>query len=264
MIRKKLGAFTRRSRFHIPVWLLILLLGGTTILVAAASNVSPTNQWIDIYSTHSVFDGHPLQTGDYVAVFDPSGVQCGEFTVHTESYYGLMPCYGDDSDTPEDEGAVAGDVLHFTINGFEATATAITHNGESLTPETAVIWNQHGERWQVDLSASGAVQDLTLNIVSTGVELSWDDVGGPADHYEVWRSGTPYFDPGDAGAQRIANNIPANPNAKIVYTDAADHLGDPDTNDYYLVRTIYDNGNASPASNATAAFDFALTPPQAE
>jgi len=127
-----------------------------TLTISQGNGVIPTNQWIDLYSTHSSFAGQPLTAGDYVAVFDPQGTRCGEFVVHTSGWYGIMPCYGDDLDTPQDEGAVAGDALHFTINGMAANTTAITHNDAAVAPDTVVTWNHHGERWQVDLSVPAA------------------------------------------------------------------------------------------------------------
>ena len=123
--------------------------------LSRAQDVSPTNTWIDLYGLHSTFDGQPLQVGDYVAVFDPDGVQCGEFVVHTDGAYGLVPCYGDDPNTPEDEGAEAGDVLHFAINGFAAQTTALTLNGNAVAADADIVWNQHGDLWQVDLDAVG-------------------------------------------------------------------------------------------------------------
>ena len=60
-----------------------------------------------------------MPVGAIVAAFDPQGVMCGQFTVTHVAWYGLMPCYGDDSTTPQDEGAVVGDPLRFTVNGRE-------------------------------------------------------------------------------------------------------------------------------------------------
>ncbi len=118
--------------------LLVMCLGA--FYVHGQGNVLPTNRWMDLYSMNSTYLGRPLQPGDYVAVFDPQGVQCGEFTVHTEGYYGIMPCYGDDPDTAVDEGAEEGDVLRFTINGSSAASTP-----------AIVIWQNH-ELQRVDLS----------------------------------------------------------------------------------------------------------------
>ncbi|NOZ06271.1 MAG: hypothetical protein GXP41_07980 [Chloroflexi bacterium] len=140
----------------------VLLFGITLSLLAIAGaalarvqgSVTPTNQWADIYSTHSTFAGQPLAVGDTVAVYDPQDTQCGQFVVNKSGWYGLMSCYGDDPYTLEDEGAVAGDTLHFTINGLAADMTAITHNGATVAPDTVVTWNEHGERWQVDLSVA--------------------------------------------------------------------------------------------------------------
>ena len=260
MTARNLGG-RRAGGFILAALFILLCIGGTLALADDRTDgVSPSNQWVDLYSIDSEFDGQLLQPGDVVAVFDPDGVQCGEFVVQTEGYYGLMPCYGDDSDTLVDEGAVTGDVLHFTVNGFAAQTTAITHNGVSVPGDTDIVWNQHGERWQVDLGASGAVSEPSIAIVDTGVELSWDDVGGSVDHYEVWRSATPYFSPGDTGSQRIADNVLPVPGGRVHFIDEDSNLGHPETNDYYLVRTIYTTGRASPSSPSTAAFDFALTP----
>jgi hypothetical protein len=171
------------------VTLLLLLFGGTLALADARTNdVSPTNTWVDIYGLHSTFDGQPLQPGDYVAVFDPSGVQCGEFVVHTSGSYGLLPCYGDDPNTPEDEGAEAGDILHFTINGFDAQTTAITHDGTPVPADSDIVWSQHGELWQVDLDATGGDKVAIGNFV-------WHD----ADADSMWTSGENGIDGASVG-----------------------------------------------------------------
>ncbi len=124
---------------------------GLSLALALASGVTPTNTWIDLYGTDSTYAGEPLPVGAYVAAFDPQGVQCAEYTVQQTGWYGVMPCYGDDPNTSADEGAVAGDVLTFRVNGFPATPEVVTLNGTPVPAGTAVTWTQFGDRWQVNL-----------------------------------------------------------------------------------------------------------------
>jgi Zn-dependent metalloprotease len=101
---------------------------------------------------------------------------------------------------------------------------------------------------------------LAISVVSEDVQLNWSDVGATVDHYEVWRSADPYFQPGDVGSVKIGDDIPPNPGSTVSHTDTASHLGDPATNDYYIVLAVDDAGQASPVSNRVGAFDFALEP----
>lgn len=59
--------------------------------------------------------GRAAQAGDEVAVFDPQGVLCGRYLVGSAGQYGILDIYGDDPDTPQDEGAIAGDPLLFKV-----------------------------------------------------------------------------------------------------------------------------------------------------
>lgn len=97
-------------------------LGANTV---RSDNVNPTNSWVDFYSAASTYLGAPVPEGAEIAVFDPQGVRCGEFTVVNAGAFGVMPCYGDDPTTLMDEGAVVGDSLRFTINGKVARTEAI-------------------------------------------------------------------------------------------------------------------------------------------
>ena len=80
----------------------------------------PTNRWADAYSLHSELNGKPAPEGSVIEAFDPNGVKIGRFVVKEAGRFGLMPLYGDDPSTPEDEGALAGDRMTFTINGRPA------------------------------------------------------------------------------------------------------------------------------------------------
>ncbi len=135
---------------------LLLLAAGWLVAprLASGGGVIPTNAWVDIFSRNSVYNGQPLPVGAVVAAYDPQGVKCGEFTVRTAGKFGIMACYGDDATTPGDEGAVSGDILHFTINGDAAQVTAVALNGVAVAPDTPITWNQHGDRWEINLSWS--------------------------------------------------------------------------------------------------------------
>ncbi|MBC7225106.1 MAG: hypothetical protein H5T59_12680, partial [Anaerolineae bacterium] len=77
----------------------------------------PTNEWVNFYGVASYFGGLPVPVGAVVEAYDPHGVLCGQFVVHTPGQYGVMPVYRDDPGTPADEGADPGDTISFTING---------------------------------------------------------------------------------------------------------------------------------------------------
>ena len=135
------------------------------LLLSAAwgSGVMPTNRWIDLYSLGSTYLGQPVPVGAHVAVFDPQGVQCGEFVVTHTSWYGIMPCYGDDLDTVGvDEGALPGDILRFTINGAAAQTEAVSIDGTPVPSSTNVAWDGAQSLWQVNLHARLDVGQHTL------------------------------------------------------------------------------------------------------
>ena len=122
---------------------LISLLALVLTLAYGSTQVSgdPGPEWVDFFSANTTFLGQPVPVDAVIAAFDPQGVKCGEFTVQEEGKYGLMPCYGDDDTTPEDDGADPGDVISFTINGLPAVASG---------PDDP-IWTSFGDRWEVNL-----------------------------------------------------------------------------------------------------------------
>ena len=83
-----------------------------------AQELMPTINWINVFSENSLMDGVPLPVGSTIDAFDPDGALAGRFTVTREAVYGLMAVYMDDPSTEADEGAVAGDILHFEIDGI--------------------------------------------------------------------------------------------------------------------------------------------------
>jgi len=78
--------------------------------------VPPSNIWADFVSLASRLpNGDLLPTGTVVRAVDPDGVVCGEVVLVDPGMF-LMAVYGDDPQTGEDEGAVEGDVIRFTVN----------------------------------------------------------------------------------------------------------------------------------------------------
>ncbi len=113
---------------------------------AIPSGVHPTNRWVDAFSLRSTLDGQPLPAGSVIEAFDPNGVKVGHFVVAEAGRFGPMPLYGDDPYTPEDEGAVPGERIIFTINGQRA-----------LTTPARVIWSGEYGLLQVDLRISAGM-----------------------------------------------------------------------------------------------------------
>jgi len=121
------------------------------------AGVTPTNTWVNIYGAAHLLDGTPLPVGVTVEALDPDGVVCGATVIAHEGYYGLLACYGDDPTTPEDEGATPGDVLTFTIDGHEATASQ------------EAVWAAFGDLMEVNLETETIMRPrMYLPLVERG------------------------------------------------------------------------------------------------
>ena len=71
-----------------------------------------------------------------ITALDPQGVICGVTVMIVEGQYGALACYGDDPDTPADEGAAQGDRIRLVVAG------QITGSG---------VWTSRGERQKAPL-----------------------------------------------------------------------------------------------------------------
>jgi len=117
---------------------------GASLPVKATTSITPTNEWVNFYSQSSTLNGQLVPVGAVVKAYNPRGVQCGEFIVSEPGFYGLMPVYRDDPNTPEDEGMLPGEEVTFTINDISARPQG---------PDDT-IWDTNGSVKQVDLVAS--------------------------------------------------------------------------------------------------------------
>lgn len=143
--------------------------GRMIVLTPMSDFVTPTNTWVDFFCGVNTFKGSPLPVGSVVEAYDPDGVKCGEFVVHTAGEYGFMHVYGDDEFTTEDEGANVGDVLRFYVNGIEAITGA--------TP----IWTEDRAIFEVCLDVPDVTPHTCMlttgwNLVSWNVDTEVDDI----------------------------------------------------------------------------------------
>jgi hypothetical protein len=88
-----------------------------TVLLGPVTFDPPPNwpYFTDYFSTSATFEGVPIQPGDVIYATDPQGVICGICWVTQSGQY-LIHVLGDDPDTPQDEGAGAGDHVTLWLN----------------------------------------------------------------------------------------------------------------------------------------------------
>ncbi|MEZ4867541.1 MAG: VWA domain-containing protein [Caldilineaceae bacterium] len=119
----------------------------TTNHPQAAKDVTPTEQWMDLYSFAVQINGQPAPSGTMVSVYDPRGRKIGGAIVQTPGWVGVLSAYGKSSFTDEIDGALPGDVLTIRINGEPVTATDPTGN--------PVRWLADGALQQIVITAFG-------------------------------------------------------------------------------------------------------------
>ncbi len=247
----------RTRATQLRAWLtagLLVVLLALTLASAHGSSVTPTYQWMDLYGSQSSFAGMPLPAGSYVAVFDPEGTQCGELVIQTPgALMPVMPCYGDASNTPADEGAVDGDLLTFTVNGVSATAYARNHYFVPVDAGTPIRWKPQ-DLWEVDLFIPPQ-PSLDINLVAGQTQLTWQPTATAASLYQVWRNADYYLVPGAEGATLLGTVLDIG--APLVWYDS-DGVRDPDLNYAYRVVGLNAAEQVVGVSQAVAEFDFAL------
>jgi hypothetical protein len=197
--------------------LILIVLGGLTVFLGtgvAAQDINPTPFFTAFRSEtgiSSTFNGPPIPPGSIIRAYDQSGVLCGIDTVTTAGEFGYFSVYGDDTNTPEDEGAVSGEEIKFTINGKDAavsgdhtwqhqTFKAISLSATSTIaisavrlPSTRVVKFGDTAHIRVDVRNDGDGLDFYDVSVSLSVP------GGPGDFQ--WEAIEPdsviYADPGE-------------------------------------------------------------------
>lgn len=117
----------------------------------------PSHIWADFVALNSRLNGDPLPVGAVVRAYEPDGLLCGEAEARVAGGV-LIPVYGDDPQTPADEGAVAGDIIRFTVNAEPA-----------LTMPKDPIWPGNMERVDIVI---GPLQSFLPVIVQRQASLA--------------------------------------------------------------------------------------------
>ncbi len=232
--------------------ILALLLTGGTARADGSCHVQPTPYYTEYYGSLTL-DGQPAPAQTLVEAYNGDGVQTGCFVVQIPGVLGYMRVYGADPQTGT-PGMGYNEPVLFKLGGGTATSDPAT-----------ILWTGDKAQHHITLTATSAppaVDDLAAQIAGGDIQLTWSDVGGTVDHYEVWRAPTPYFTPGNAGTERIASNVAPVPGDAVAYTDGTSHIGNLGINDYYVVLAVNANGDAWPASVYVGGFDFGLIPGQ--
>ncbi|MBN1212791.1 MAG: T9SS type A sorting domain-containing protein [candidate division Zixibacteria bacterium] len=117
-----------------------VLLGGLILLFTIGAQAQST-PWACFFAGTASYNGIPAPVGTVIDAYDPDGIHCGSWIVHTTGLFGAMAVVGDDTtdpDDPTDEGAVDGDVITFYINGLLADCIGDCTWTDKATKEIAL------------------------------------------------------------------------------------------------------------------------------
>jgi hypothetical protein len=88
--------------------------------------------------------------------------------------------------------------------------------------------------------------------------LRWLHLGEQVGRYEVWRSSTPFFAPGDADSTNLATYLPPF-TAELTFTDS-EAVTNPGATYFYLIQAIDLYGRPVALSGGAGSFTFGMTP----
>lgn len=90
----------------------------------------------DFYGTEQ--SPNTIKTGSVITAKDPNGIIIGQFTVTSNGRYGFLSARVDDPNTPEDEGAVDGDIITFYIDEVKQQKQAVWKSAETIRVDFGV------------------------------------------------------------------------------------------------------------------------------
>lgn len=109
------------------------------------------------------------------------------------------------------------------------------------------------------LISKSSIDDLTIQLQTEAVQLTWDDIGGEAYHYEVYGNTHPYFELTDVSTDTLDDNVlPLVSMNSVSYIDSTHSSGDVY---YYRVAAVEDEEDqVLVVSNHVGLFSFNLVP----
>ncbi len=197
-------------------------------------------------------DGAYVATGTTVAAWC-GGAQRAATVAYLQagaSWYASLAVPGDDPATPGvREGCLPAETVTFKVGNHWA-GQAVPWVSASQPLDLAAL---------TTLAPAPVAPVLTINLAGNAIPLSWAE-NAANQSYEVWRSAAPYFSPGAAGAEILANAPTDCTHSGGVFTCVdPGAAGNPAAHRFYLVRA--GNGtNAAADSIRVGEFDFALQP----
>ena len=133
-----------------PVLAAQITKGGPTTNAAQAAGVTPTTQWVNIYSRDLTLNGASISAGAEITAVTSEGIKVGAFTMKEDGLFGFMPVYGDDPSTEEIEGVQQGQTFSLAVNGVKT--------------DESFVWSNSGDKLELNNLTAKGTDDGTLPV----------------------------------------------------------------------------------------------------
>lgn len=227
--------------------LLKTVLAGVLVFLFTVGVNAQSTPWACFFAGTCIYNGQPAPVGTIIKAYDPDGVNCGNWIVHTSGLFGAMAVVGDDTtdpDDPTDEGAVSGDIITFYINGLKADCVGDCTWTDKTTKEIELSVSEDSVTIALQIvMAPGSRQVLPGELIS--VKVGVRNLGNGTDMYKV----SAYTDSGLTYPQDTASH--ADPDdTTFVYFNVKVPIWNSDTVHYVYYKvfsaidtTVYEEGN---------------------
>jgi hypothetical protein len=174
--------------------------------MAASDDVTPTTNWVNLYSTNLTLNGQKVQAGAKITALSENGTTVGSFVVREEGKFGFMPVYA--AVTASESGALKrGDSFRLSVNGVQSNETFTwTENGARI--EAGALTSKSGSdnnlpssfalaqnypnpfnpttTIKFSLPASGKATLEVFNVLGVLVATPFNGMANAGDNTVVW------------------------------------------------------------------------------